>query len=686
MSSATFEQYMEEMNRQLLDKKPDYKGSGALLPHQRTAPINTTIAIQDPKFKSPQTTCIVPKVVSNGSTNATVSHHAYLSPKYNQDVKIPRNGLQNLDYQFKPPNFNMVSSELQQQNYVPAQEKPPYESPQNANATAITPGTSNGLAKSRWADPNYYGTSVGKFGFSPVTPSMRVQYQPRGSANEQVTNHLSYGEEASMPWTPVEKYPSGAGNETSAPNSGPVAPNKQDDDLRPPKSIMMNPTQNNGLSQSKDVETPLWKSGRQPSAAVTKPLDNGEANGGTVAPLSWAEAQRDEDQWVGDTTPDPRGNWPTKSYEGGQEVMGKGQGSLCQGASSDEVLSSMEDRNDPPQYLTDFIQTWVRGAHVVKADFTSQDSQFHEECDINTYDGRLIDPVIYPRTRPQELMSRDQSEMTSANRIREYAVRKGLKNKMERKAEGPGATAKAAVEEIEPVPEEVLNTNRVRIPCHLRPAVESDIEAITAIYNREVENGYNSMDSHPVKTYDFQKVYNQCQTEKMPFVVAIEGQHGVVAYPEVLGFALITAIDRGISGSHKTLSAPGGKMLVIVKEEYRRKKIGTALMDIIMANCTGWYIPKGGYQFVNSSHGWISSQFGSNPRKWWYIEMEIKILSDANEEKTRRGAEFQWIWNFLEVKFDLILKHYDEKCCFEERYKNWLDKLTFRRACRSLGQ
>jgi L-amino acid N-acyltransferase YncA len=261
--------------------------------------------------------------------------------------------------------------------------------------------------------------------------------------------------------------------------------------------------------------------------------------------------------------------------------------------------------------------------------------------------------------------------------------------KIKRKVEKPArATAVATEAQEEPLREEPPNAHKVQFPCHLRPATKSDIKAITDIYNQEVAEGYKVMDTNPLNQDDFYNIYSQCLTEEMPFVVAVEGWHGKIAEPHevIIGFALVTAVNRGISGSYKTLSRIGGKLLVIVKTGYRRKKIGTALIDILITNCTGWYISKRGYQFVNSTHDWMSTEFGSNPRKWWYLEMEVMIRSGANEEMTRKGEEFQLIWNFLESKFDLLLKHYDEKCFYDPRRMNWLDKLTFRRVCRTLGE
>ncbi|KAI0526517.1 hypothetical protein F5B22DRAFT_655668 [Xylaria bambusicola] len=399
-----------------------------------------------------------------------------------------------------------------------------------------------------------------------------------------------------------------------------------------------------------------------------------------------------------DVVPDPRAHWPTETgfaNKTSQSVASQFQewDRRSQKKSSDDISSLTQEEKAVPQYVFDFIDVWRRRAHVVKADFLSQGGDLHEDCDVDTYGGVLMEPVEHPVTKMHELISRDQLEMTSGLLMRQYVAavaRKDPHRRAQRKAEKQARAAAEAAAAAEPeiVAEPLPNQNEVQIPCHLRPAVESDMEAVAAIYNQEILDGYRMMDTKPVMENDFRRIYGQCLTEKMPFVVAVEGWHGTMDtdHARVLGFALVTAVSRGIAGSYDTLSRRGGKLLIIVRPECRRKRIGTALIDIIITNCTGWHMSKGGYQFVNFTHDWISSEFGTNPRKWWYLELEVMIRSAENEVKAREGEEFQWIWNFLEAEFNLLLKHYDEKCFYHEQKMQWLDKITFRRDCRTRGE
>ncbi|RYC64759.1 hypothetical protein CHU98_g1448 [Xylaria longipes] len=637
MSSTTFQKYLEGMNGQPLDKKPERQGSSILLPHQRTTPIKKAIAHQESIIQTPNNT-------SNGQVGHTTRH---------KDVPV------------LVPDIS-TNSEL-------LRSKEP------------SPNHNRGLAASRWNDESYQGTPMGGTSCALATPSYYSQKKQRVTVRTQVTTPSRQKADANTHQKPIQNPISSAGNRADVQKSWVNASNKQTDSI---PSLLWDEVLHNGWDESKGVGTQIWDSSHQPSTtipAVSATRADSEAIKKIMSFSPQAEMQRAGERKSGNTISDPRGKWPTEL--GVQDQVRQDMADQ-DGASLDEMPSSTEGENTIPQHATNFIETWILDAHDVSANFLSQNIDHHEDCDVDTLKGVLMSPVEYPRTKPEGLMSRSQAEMTATLFMKQFQAETD-KRKAQRKTEKQAkVTARATETETGPVVAERPNPNQVQIPCHLRPATESDIQIITAIYNREISDGYKVMDTKPISPDDFHTIYSQCMAEKMPFVVAVEGYHGMIDTPQqsIIGVALITTVSRGISGSYETLCSRGGKLVVIVKPEYRRKKVGTALIDLVMTNCTGWYIPKGGYQFVNSTNDWISNEFGRNPRKWWYLEMEVMILSGVNEEKTRDGEEFKWIWNFLEAKFDMILKHYDEKCLYQPRQMNWLDKLTFRRICRTLGE
>ncbi|KAI1313675.1 hypothetical protein F5Y03DRAFT_389974 [Xylaria venustula] len=656
MSSTKFQEYLEGMNRQPLDRKSEHQSSRVLLPHQRTGPA------QEPESPTPN---ISEKQAEHGACQ--------------QDGAKTSPGCSARD---KTPARNMYSS--------------PEPSTQLDVQTPPSNCQNNGLAKSRWANSSYNGTPVRQSGQPLNNFSASAQRQPTTTMRRPNVTPLSKSNGVFSDGTPDEKNTPLTGNAIVIPRLSPSALSGQNNRTYPLEKGEPDHKLSNGWEESDSIQHKVEKPVPQFSTAAAS-VRGAEGSSQPIKKHSSPSIN---------AVPDPRVNWPTESgVPGGigQDIARQNRTSRANPAplsskkSTDEMSTSTEGERAVPPHVTDFIEHWRQTAHSVEADFLSQNRDPHGDCDVNTYSGDILEPIDYPATKQQELMSRAQLEQTSAVFMRQLIAglaRRDPKRKAQKKAEKEAraaARAAAAAVAAAGTPEvstaELPNINEVQIPCHLRPAVESDIEAIAAIYNQEVADGYKLMDTKPVRQEDFRTIYSQSLVEKMPFVVAVAGWHGAMntSHQEVIGFALITAVSRGIAGSYDTSSRRGGKLLVIVKPQCRRKKIGTALMDIIITNCTGWHMSKGGYQFVNFTHDWMSNEYGSSPRTWWYLEMDIMIRSAENEERAREGEEFQWIWNFLESKFTLLLQHYDEKCFYHPHKMYWLDKLTFRRDCRTRG-
>jgi GNAT superfamily N-acetyltransferase len=236
-----------------------------------------------------------------------------------------------------------------------------------------------------------------------------------------------------------------------------------------------------------------------------------------------------------------------------------------------------------------------------------------------------------------------------------------------------------------PVRQRAPNPHQVRVSCHLRPAIQYDMEAVAAIYNHEVVNSYKAVDTELVKAQEFRDIYSKCETENMPFAVAVEGPYviGATSRPHIIGFALVTAVAPGIAGAYKTQSCPGGKLLVIVKPEYRRKKLGAALIDLIFDSCSGGHASRRGYQFVNPSQDQRLVGYVGNPRQWFYIDMQVMVRSLGNKKETEEGEEYKWILEWLEVKFALLLVNHEKRFFYDPRSQIWVDRLTFRHVCRA---
>ncbi|CAJ2506148.1 Uu.00g002780.m01.CDS01 [Anthostomella pinea] len=404
-----------------------------------------------------------------------------------------------------------------------------------------------------------------------------------------------------------------------------------------------------------------------------------------------------EDRW--DAERDFRGNFPDGIWENQEWNRTKRPTKK-----SLEAMSDDEEEFVIPPYLEDYVNNWNAKTTECETDFLTIGVENHEDCDVDTLTGILMQPIDYPETKPdpsipQSSKQSKTSQMAMAAReahLDRTDPERKLKRKLavaaKRKAAADAAKAeKAAADAREKAFLEELhapNPHEVKVPCHLRPAVESDMPGVAAIYNKEIDEGWRVIDAGKVSPDRFRQLFNGCREEKMPFVVALEGWHDPnITDNRVIGFAFIDAISRGIMGAYSTHSRPGGRLTVVVDSEFRRKKVGTALIDVVMTACSTRYLPKLGHQFVNPLQNRTTMRPEYNSRYWWYIDMVVHIKSEKTEKMTRQGDEFKWIWDWLESTFVLILIDYDEKCLKDQRQPRgeWLDRLTFRHVCRALG-
>ncbi|KAI8635089.1 hypothetical protein F5Y19DRAFT_470139 [Xylariaceae sp. FL1651] len=688
------------MNRKSPGEGPRNPGSAAVLPpHKRDQhffqdltssleprlPTSSQSRNEYGRYNSPHPKSPVSSTVMNKATlrNGYSVTEARATMNENQtSVQFMHKQPNSLKLQVTDSNFS------QRQSFKPGQVSRLSQPHHGSNILKDSPVIKTGLLSSRWADQSNNSTPRIKTNKISYTGPAPVRKQEPKSTEDRSAEPFVVSVDTTQDREPIEEHP----NPT------------HDDSVALEVELHALPRQNDIIPLCEDVTIVAdgWTQETEPQPSITdavaKPIegDPGIKTKGNL-PLDHAEDIAQRTLRFEGVAKDPRINWPTDSEFRGktdEDIVRQdwNRTRLPRKQSLDEKPSSNEEEHVVPQFLTDYIKLWIRDAHFVTADFLYREIDKHEDCDVDTYKGSLLAPVGYPDTKRRGPMGHSQLNMTSELRMRAYAAevsRRDPKKRALRKAEKEArAAAKAAAAQAVnqgAVYEAPPNPDEVKTPCHLRPVAEYDIEAITAIYNQEIVNGYKVMDTEPVSPDHFYRVYNECRTEEMPFVVAIGGWHGETAAADqkVIGFALVTELSRGIGGSFETLTKPGGKLIVIVLPEYRRKKIGTALIDIIMSSCSTRYAPREGYQFVNLTKDRALMRHEHNSRMWWYLEMEVVIFSFADEEDTRNRAEFKWIWNFLEEKFVLLLRNYDEKCLFDPKQKRWLDRLTFRHICRT---
>ncbi|KAI0128753.1 hypothetical protein BJ170DRAFT_622824 [Xylariales sp. AK1849] len=226
--------------------------------------------------------------------------------------------------------------------------------------------------------------------------------------------------------------------------------------------------------------------------------------------------------------------------------------------------------------------------------------------------------------------------------------------------------------------------------AHLRPAVEDDLDGIAQIYNQEVTKGWRAVDEKPVTVAQWRGIIQNCRKEQMPFIVALSGYRNPYVRLEdthhpVIGFAYLDISSRGVAGSTASIGKHSARLYVMVDSEYRRRKVGTALLDRIFIAASISYLEKeDSYQWINPAQIPACFKPLHNPREYRTLLIEVYVKNLGIKEETAKGEEYQVIWNFLERDFNMYLGCHTSNFTYASNHDPpiLLDRLVFEHMCR----
>lgn len=228
-----------------------------------------------------------------------------------------------------------------------------------------------------------------------------------------------------------------------------------------------------------------------------------------------------------------------------------------------------------------------------------------------------------------------------------------------------------------------------RIPAHLRPATEADMEDVTRIYNQEVRDGYRALDQDPQPVEAFRDFLRTCRSEKVPFLVAMSKYRNPnepvdQAGHQVVGFAFLVVASRGLFGASRSNGKHSARMYVMVDPVFRRERVGTALIDrMLILTSRGYMEKENAYQFINPSNDPVYRSELYNPRQWLVILMEIFIKNLSNITTTKAGDEYTHLVEWLELDFDIeMVRHTSKYGIADCRGGAYLDRLLFEHRCK----
>ena len=140
-------------------------------------------------------------------------------------------------------------------------------------------------------------------------------------------------------------------------------------------------------------------------------------------------------------------------------------------------------------------------------------------------------------------------------------------------------TAPTLPEEIKPKPAPKPEGPTVNI--YLRPAVRTDTEQLTELYNWYVKNSPRVTDIELIHDYEMRGRIEECLSSKLPFIVAVSREHKSLrrlkGAEKIVGFASATDFSR--SDLSERISA---ELEVYVHPDWIHKGIGMTLIDKLL--------------------------------------------------------------------------------------------------------
>lgn len=185
------------------------------------------------------------------------------------------------------------------------------------------------------------------------------------------------------------------------------------------------------------------------------------------------------------------------------------------------------------------------------------------------------------------------------------------------------------------------NPHSPKANIYLRPAQFEDSHGILQILNWYAENSSLSTDFRALETGDVRQRIENCQTNRLPFIVAVERRTGPArdSLPEqIVGYAL--AIDHvGLMSSGRFTA----ELQVFVKPGFKRQGVGRCLIDKLLEVCDPTYIPRAGYHF--------SAAFDDQPKFHAGGCRRLARLIFAIGYRSDRRAEVEWLKEWLLDKY-----------------------------------
>ena len=220
----------------------------------------------------------------------------------------------------------------------------------------------------------------------------------------------------------------------------------------------------------------------------------------------------------------------------------------------------------------------------------------------------------------------------------------------------------------------------VKIPCFLRPAETGDLPQILEIYNWEVTQGIQALDTEVLSLGDMKRLFKRCQDCKTPLVVAVAGrwadsvarkkadaepkriQHWgaqqqtvPISQEKIIGFAFVSIMSLGLAGDvHRNVDRFQGEVHVYVANASRRNGVGRALLQQILVTCSRLArTSNDSFKFDDPNQSTVYETAFYNVRN--YARLYVKFAS-----RGKADPEQEWMSKFLDSENFLCISTMDK--------------------------
>ncbi|KAL2156556.1 hypothetical protein VTH82DRAFT_1301 [Thermothelomyces myriococcoides] len=291
-------------------------------------------------------------------------------------------------------------------------------------------------------------------------------------------------------------------------------------------------------------------------------------------------------------------------------------------------------------YLEPFINAWMKCVpRNIVADF-SNSGETHWKCDIDTFTGRLLPPVIQPETMLDTTpldpnMEWRRRNWTSTLLRKHYNTRRNGHVHENKHRTSPTQLEFTAPESV-PIDKPVIQRPKYhrfvpRVPCHLRPAVKDDMMEACVIYNWE----------------------------------------------------------PGLGGSAESSSRATARVNVFVHPRYKRKKIGFSLLDMLLRTVSDCFSSEAAYDFIDPDDSPLYKKGQNHPRQFYKLYLSYRVPhkfpaesnKDLDSKQGSHNDDLSWVKRLVEDRLN-----FTELVRYEAAHRSsyvregpiyWLDEVVF---------